>query len=389
MLLIEYSLPYLLLSPSSLPALLSGDLGPPLLPLPGRIKLHHWRRESTLVYSERRRSSQPKDLLKGIQYTCLGLGDSNYTRFCAAPRAFASRFEALGAENFHPNKEVDEVDGLEEGVETWLESLRPALAAALKADKAGKAPEQPKKQAAPSPAADELVGVPALLACSTSLIWEEDENKVAAASTEASRPAAAELEYRDEHGLYGPEAPFWAPVTKCENLCAGWSDREVETPLIPFICVRVPFATCPSCLRYPPRPSFHPQQPPTACQVLHLEWDLSGSGMQCHPGDAMGVMPHNSEQLVEGIIGRLGADGSRVFSVAEADGSPARPGKLSHLRWPCTLRSALSTGCDLTGVPKKSLLRMLAEYCGDATEKHRLLFLCSRWVSSCLEAPGV
>lgn len=111
-------------------------------------------------------------------------------------------------------------------------------------------------------------------------------------------------------------------------------------------------------------------------QVLHLEIDLSGSGMACHPGDAIGIKAENDPTLVDKLLALLAADGSQVFSVAGADGEP---GKLSHLGWPCTLRHAFAAGCDITGVPKKSLLRMLAEYCSDAAEKNRLLYLSSRY----------
>ena len=85
-----------------------------------------------------RRKSQPEGLLKGIKYACLGLGDSNYTRFCAVPKAFVKRFEDLGAENFHPNIEVDEVDGIEESVEKWCADLQPALLSVCKGVAGGK-----------------------------------------------------------------------------------------------------------------------------------------------------------------------------------------------------------------------------------------------------------
>ena len=42
---------------------------------------------------------------------------------------------------------------------------------------------------------------------------------------------------------------------------------------------------------------------------------------------------------------------------------------------PCLSRQA---GCDLTSVPRKSLLRLLAEHCGDASDRRALLHLSSR-----------
>ncbi len=38
----------------------------------------------------------------------------------------------------------------------------------------------------------------------------------------------------------------------------------------------------------------------------------------------------------------------------------------------------MQRGCDLTSVPRKSLLRLLAEHCTDAKEKYRLMLLCSK-----------
>lgn len=147
--------------------------------------------------------------------------------------------------------------------------------------------------------------------------------------------------------------------------------------------------------------------------MLHLELDVAGSGMAFAPGDAIGMLPQNDAALVAALLERLGLDGEAVFDVqpAEEAGAAAPGGNvgagagsaaggageaaaagagaagstqhhsdrlLPHLRAPCSVRAALTAGVDLTGPPRKSLLRLLGEHCAEPAERRRLLHLCSR-----------
>ncbi|HET7222890.1 MAG TPA: assimilatory sulfite reductase (NADPH) flavoprotein subunit [Rhodanobacteraceae bacterium] len=52
--------------------------------------------------------------------------------------------------------------------------------------------------------------------------------------------------------------------------------------------------------------------------VRHLEIDLSGSGLDYEPGDALGVLPRNPEPLVKAVLEALRLDGDAAVTQAEA-----------------------------------------------------------------------
>ena len=49
--------------------------------------------------------------------------------------------------------------------------------------------------------------------------------------------------------------------------------------------------------------------------MLHLQLELSGSGMAYEAGDALGVVPVNSDALVRALLQRLSLSTEAVFSV--------------------------------------------------------------------------
>ena len=84
--------------------------------------LHKGHHKAELHHVCRRKSNKP-GMLEGVKFCVLGLGDSNYTRFMGAPRRIRKRYQDLGATPFYTHCEADEVDGLEEKVDAWIEGL--------------------------------------------------------------------------------------------------------------------------------------------------------------------------------------------------------------------------------------------------------------------------
>lgn len=299
-------------------------------------------------------------MLKGVSFTVLGLGDQNYTKFMEVPRIFWTRLEECGGKPFYPRGEADEVDGIEEMVEQWSEGLWKAWTKEL-TDLKDRLLNPSKHASATTPASDTiptkplpadsngqavnfgLKGVPALAPCRIQLKWHSTE------PTNATRERLPRTAVKRTTGeeLYSPTEPFWASVSESKLLTATGSDRV----------------------------------------VMHLGVSTEGSDLQkiyC-PGDSIGVLPSNDAALVSKLLKRLGVVEEKLFSVGPAASSQQDLAAmanndtkyLAHVPTPCTLRYALLYCFDVTSPPRKSLLRLLAEYCELEGEKKDLMELCS------------
>jgi len=63
--------------------------------------------------------SAAKDMFSGIDYIVLGLGDTNYDKFCHMGKSIDKRLSELGGSRRLELTCVDEATGLEETVEAW------------------------------------------------------------------------------------------------------------------------------------------------------------------------------------------------------------------------------------------------------------------------------
>ena len=268
-----------------------------------------------------RTSDKAPEKLKGATFTALGLGDSNYTRFMYVPRTLKKGFERMGAAPFHKCVEADEVDGIEETVDPWIESIMGPLKGEVLGNKENAGPRNAPAAGAGAAPAVAVKGVPALLPCTVELLWDKD-------------PPVDALERTG--GAVSALNPFLAPVQYSYNMVDPNSDR----------------------------------------RVMHMELDIRDSGLAYGAGDAFGVLAPNREELVDAVLKRLGQDGGRAFSVRARAGGETGGKPLAHLGWPCTLRYAFLHRVDLTSPPKKQFLRVLAEYCGVEKERAALLRLC-------------
>lgn len=105
--------------------------------------------------------------------------------------------------------------------------------------------------------------------------------------------------------------------------------------------------------------------------VRHLVLDITGSGLTYKAGDSLGVYASNRPQLVEEIIGLLGATGNEPVS-------------LPRLTGPVSLRDALTSHVSLAS-PTKRILETLAARTTDERERAQLAELLAPEAKEALE----
>jgi sulfite reductase alpha subunit-like flavoprotein len=71
-------------------------------------------------------------------------------------------------------------------------------------------------------------------------------------------------------------------------------------------------------------------------KVLHIQFELSDSGMVYEAGDALGVVPCNPPELVANTLKKLGLTGDEVFNSKAVNGSATVSEPFRDTRWHCS-----------------------------------------------------
>ena len=252
------------------------------------------------------------DLLSTITYSVFGLGNSCYEHYNAAAKLVDKSLHALGADRLMKIYLGDDDNTLEDDFHSWREALWSAL--------------ETKYGIAGEAGSSSIEGQAPAYQVAISTLQDALTGELFVRSAHAKRP---------EGGITSQSSPYAATVTRARELHSSASDR--------------------SC--------------------VHIEFDISDTGITYSHGDHLGVYAENSFAVVKRAAACLRLPLDHAFTLSVPPDAPASLALPFHT--PCTLGTALAKYSDLLSSPRKVALAALASVASDPEEQSRLKHLAS------------
>ncbi|XP_016042531.2 methionine synthase reductase isoform X2 [Erinaceus europaeus] len=327
----------------------------------------------------------PGDWFAHLRYGLLGLGDSEYTYFCNGGKIIDRRLQELGARRFYDTGHADDCVGLELVVEPWIDGLWAAL----------------RKQLVSSPGAEEMSDGLHVAAPPTSLGMDPGgaesprlESRLQLLHLDEPRGEDLRISARNAANTGQAAALITdsGPSLTCSVPPLSQAALNIPTLSPEYLQVHLqespsqegshmPVTSAGPVFQVPISKAIQMTRDDAVKTTLLLELDISETDFSYEPGDTFDVLCPNSSSEVQHLLRRLQlADqgGHRVFLALMADTKKKGAALPPHIPEGRSLRFLLTWCLEIRAIPKKVLLRALAEHASLGPERRRLQELSSR-----------
>lgn len=328
----------------------------------------------------------PIDHLKGVYYTLLALGDSNYNNFCNFGKTLDRRLEELGAKKFYPTGYGDDAVDLEESVEPWIEGLWKALRLHLNINS--------KIDETVSKTTERIIIKKPNKVNMDNISEKKNTNNADDIFNLSERTSRIQINEKSDNT---DNKSSNVKISLLRNLSIQAST--LTLPLVPASSLTILYST-----EKEKKLSSHNESFLTSAvtdfisativsakqltfssdvkTTFQLTLNIKDMNISYEPGDSFGILCQNSSEEVEELLTRLKLRRYADMSCQLKFQSDKAKKKLSHLPECSTLRHIFTNYCEIRAVPKKAFLRVLSEHTYDEDEKQRLNELCSKEGSS-------
>ncbi|ESP01628.1 hypothetical protein LOTGIDRAFT_225295 [Lottia gigantea] len=318
-----------------------------------------------------KKKTLPDGYLSQLNFTILGLGDTNYTNFCNCPKGLNQRLLELGAHHFYPPGWADDAVGLEVVVEPWIDNLWEPLKKHQMNGFGGETTVTIDKtnisESIMDSGSDTSVIKPVELNTNMNsngnVIVEIDNSDIGVNQTVTVASLTESIPPLSTIGLNLPTLPppYIHLQYNTDNILFPSAASEIKS--VPITSATV--LTSPDAVK----------------KTLKLSIGIQDSKITYEPGDSISVICPNSTEEVDSILKRLDisdeADCEVNLSIIP-ETTKRKPTIPLYIPESCTLRYIFTTCIDIREPPKKALLRAFVEYTDNPTEKRRLQELCSK-----------